>query len=57
MKDATQFVLNSYTAIIQCPHCDHENSNWLSDPRGMDSYCDSCGEQYSIPDDIEIVIN
>lgn len=57
MKAATKFVLNSYTAKIKCPYCEHENSDWLSDPRGTDSECDECGEDFQIPSNIEIEIN
>jgi len=31
--NAVTFTLNGYTGKIQCPHCGHENTGWLFDPR------------------------
>jgi len=56
MLDAKKFELSAYLATIECPHCEHENSGFLSDPRGTDTECDECGEQFKIPNDIDVVI-
>ncbi len=56
MLEAKEFELSAYLAKIECPHCGHENSGFLSDPRGSDTECDGCGETFKIPNDIDVVI-
>ena len=43
-----------WSCTINCPHCDASQDGWVIDPRGTEQVCDSCNEDYKVPQDIKL---
>lgn len=43
--------------FVHCPHCDAEIDGWLSDPRGAEETCESCGGRYRVDADADVLMD
>ena len=40
---------------VTCPSCGEDQEGFFSDPRGGEFECDECDQNYTVPNDAEIV--
>jgi len=55
MKEALEFT--AMARSVKCPECGYENLDLLGDPRGKETTCDDCGEEFTISNNAEINVD
>lgn len=46
--------IHAYINHIDCPHCEAPQLGFLNDPRGGTFNCESCGQDFEVPEDAPV---
>ncbi len=44
----------AHITYIECPHCSVPQMGFINDPRGGSFKCESCNQDFEVPEDAEI---